>query len=57
MARKETYDATLAVVKEHSGAYGMGVDYAVTMVHKGGERVSHGPRLDPAPAPRTIAAE
>ena len=56
-ARKETYDATLAVVKEHSGAYGMGVDYAVTMVHKGGERVSHGPRLDPIPAPKTIAAE
>jgi len=25
-ARKDTYDATLDVVKEHSGAYGMGVD-------------------------------
>lgn len=49
-ARKETYDATLAIVKEHSGAYGMGVDYAYTMVHKADERVKHGPRLDPIPA-------
>ncbi len=27
-ARRETYDAVMAIVKEHSGAYGMGVDYA-----------------------------
>ena len=27
-ARKDTYDATIAIVQEHSGAYGMGVDYA-----------------------------
>ena len=33
-AHKETYDATIALVQEHSGAYGMGVDYAYTMVHK-----------------------
>jgi len=33
-ARKETYDETIALVQEHSGAYGMGVDYAYTMVHK-----------------------
>jgi nicotinamidase-related amidase len=46
-ARKDTYDATLEVVKEHSGAYGMGVDYAFTMVHKADERVKHGPRLAP----------
>jgi nicotinamidase-related amidase len=37
-ARKETYDATLDVVKEHSGAYGMGVDYAYTMLHKAPQR-------------------
>jgi hypothetical protein len=37
-------------VKEHSGAYGMGVDYAYTMVHKAKEQVKHGPRLDPVPA-------
>jgi len=49
-ARKDTYDATLEVVKEHSGAYGMGVDYAFTMVHKADERVKHGLRLDPVEA-------
>ena len=32
-ARKEHYDAVMAIVREHSGAYGMGVDYAYTMVH------------------------
>lgn len=32
-ARKETYDAVINLVKEHSGAYGMGVEYAYTMVH------------------------
>ena len=46
-ARRETYDAVMAIVKEHSGAYGMGVDYAYTMVHKADERVKHGPRLAP----------
>lgn len=49
-ARRDTYDATLAIVQEHSGAYGMGVDYAYTMVHKAEERVVHGPRVDPVPA-------
>ena len=37
-ARKETYDAVIAVVQEHSGAYGMGVDYAYTMVHGAPQR-------------------
>jgi len=41
-ARKETYDATLAIVTAHGGAYGMGADYAYTMVHKGPARVAHG---------------
>jgi nicotinamidase-related amidase len=48
-ARRATYDAVIALVQEHSGAYGMGVDYAHTMVHRGAERVEHGERLDPAP--------
>jgi nicotinamidase-related amidase len=39
-ARKESYDAVMKLVKEHSGAYGMGVDYAYTMVHKAPERTS-----------------
>ncbi len=33
-ARKETYDGVISIVKEHSGGYGMGVEYAYTMVHK-----------------------
>lgn len=33
-ARKETYNGTIGIVQEHSGAYGMGVDYAYTIVHK-----------------------
>ena len=32
-AHKETYDAVIAAVKEHCGAYGQGVEYAYTMVH------------------------
>ncbi len=39
-ARKETYDATITVVQEHSGAYGMGVDYAYTRVHDAPQRTS-----------------
>jgi nicotinamidase-related amidase len=49
-ARKETYDAVMGIVKEHSGAYGMGVDYAYTLVHKAPERVKHGERIGPNPA-------
>ncbi|KTC78152.1 hydrolase [Legionella brunensis] len=33
-ARKDTYDSVMNIVKEFSGVYGMGVDYAYTMVHK-----------------------
>lgn len=39
-ARRETYDAVMAIVREHSGAYGMGVDYAYTMVHKAPQRTA-----------------
>ncbi|MBB3060084.1 hydrolase [Microbulbifer rhizosphaerae] len=49
-AHRDTYDAVMDLVKEHSGAYGMGVDYAYTMVHKAPERVKHGEILEPAPA-------
>lgn len=49
-ARKETYNAVMDIVREHSGAYGMGVDYAYTMVHKAPERVEHGPVLAALPA-------
>lgn len=49
-ARRDTYDGVIDIVKEHSGAYGMGVDYAYTMVHKAQERVTHGERLAPVAA-------
>ena len=50
-ARKGTYDAVMAIVKEHSGAYGMGVDYAYTMVHKAPQRTtSSHETLAPVPA-------
>ncbi len=37
-AKKDSYDGTMDIVREHSGAYGMGVDYAYTMVHKQASR-------------------
>lgn len=55
-AKRDTYDAVMDIVREHSGAYGMGVDYAYTMVHGADERVKHGQRLDPVAA-GTAAAE
>ena len=33
-AHKGTYDAVMDIVKTHCGAYGIGVEYAYTMVHK-----------------------
>lgn len=37
-AKKETYDGVMNIVREHSGAYGMGVDYVYTLVHKQKQR-------------------
>lgn len=57
-ARRDTYDGLMDIVREHGGAYGMGVDYAYTHVNKAPERVTHGPRLDPVPADgAAVAAE
>src|SRR5579864_1831850 len=39
-AHRETYNEVMAIAKEHSGAYGMGIDYAYTMVHKAPQRAS-----------------
>src|SRR5690348_11527069 len=39
-ARRDTYTAVIDVVREHSGAYGMGVDYAYTMVHQAQQRTA-----------------
>lgn len=49
-AKRDTYDAVLDIVREHSGAYGMGVDYAYTLVHKAPERVAHGITKPPVAA-------
>lgn len=50
-AHKETYNEVMAIAKEHSGAYGMGVDYAYTMVHKAPQRaVGMHEVLTPVPA-------
>ena len=50
-ARKETYDAVMDIVKEHSGAYGMGVDYAYTRVHNAPQRTgTKHESLAPVPA-------
>jgi nicotinamidase-related amidase len=49
-ARRDSYDAVMAIVREHSGAYGMGVDYAYTMVHKAPQR-AEGTHEAVAPVP------
>ena len=50
-AHRDTYNDVMKIVTEHSGAYGMGVDYAYTMVHKAPARAagSH-ETLAPIPA-------
>lgn len=49
-AKKDTYDAVMDIVREHSGAYGMGVDYAYTMVHKAPSRFDAAGTIGPNPA-------
>jgi hypothetical protein len=38
-ARQETYAAVTGVVRQHAGAYGMGINYAKTML---GEHANEG---------------
>ena len=33
LGETDTYDAVMDIVKTHCGAYGVGVEYAYTMVH------------------------
>jgi len=37
-SRKETYQGVMDITRDHFGAYGMGVDYAYTMVHDAPQR-------------------
>lgn len=54
-ARRDSYDDVMKLVKEHSGAYGMGVDYAYTMVHKAAQRTA-GAHESIAPVAAPVAA-
>ena len=47
-ANRGTYDAVMDIVKNHYGAYGMGVEYAYTMVH--GAPATRLPEYTPVPA-------
>ena len=48
-AEKDTYDAVMDIVKTHYGAYGIGVEYAYTMVH-GAPPTTFPEYVVPAPA-------
>ena len=50
-ANRTHYDELMTIIKEHCGAYGMGIDYAYTMVHDAPQRgtASH-ETLAPVPA-------
>jgi nicotinamidase-related amidase len=40
-ARQETYDAVLAIAREHGGAYGLGIDYAKAMLGAHASEYAH----------------
>jgi nicotinamidase-related amidase len=40
-SRKETYAGTTDIAREHFGAYGMGIDYAASMLHDYGQRAKY----------------
>jgi nicotinamidase-related amidase len=48
-AERDTYDAIMDIVKTHFGAYGVGVEYAYTMVH-GAPATKYPEYVVPAPA-------
>jgi nicotinamidase-related amidase len=48
-AETDTYDAVMDIVKNHFGAYGVGVEYAYTMVH-GAEPTRYPEYFVPTPA-------
>jgi len=49
-ANRDTYDAVMDVAKNHFGAYGVGVEYAYTMVH-GAPETAYPPYVVPQAAP------
>src|SRR5207247_8989639 len=54
-ALKDTYDAVMDIVKNHCGAYGVGVEYAYTMVH--GAPATKLPDYVPAAAPNAHTSQ
>lgn len=55
-AETDTYDAVTDIIKSHYGAYGMGIEYAKTLVHGGPATAL--PRYEvPAPAAAPAAGE
>lgn len=40
-ARQETYEGTTNIAREHFGAYGMGIDYASTLIHDYSQRTAY----------------
>lgn len=56
-AKRDTYYGLMSILREHAGAYGMGIDYAYTHVHKAPARFVGGERLDPIAAGFSEAAE
>lgn len=54
-AHRGTYDAVMDIVKNHCGAYGVGVEYAYTMVH-GAPATKFPDYVVPGPAPRAKSA-
>lgn len=40
-ANREHYDAVMGIFREHGGAYGSGIEYAYTMVHKAPQSAAH----------------
>ncbi len=47
-AERDSYDAVMDIVKAHCGAYGVGVEYAYTMVH-GAPQTAYAPYEVPSP--------
>jgi nicotinamidase-related amidase len=57
-AQRDTYDAVMDIVKTHYGAYGVGVEYAYTMVHGAKPtQLSEYYVAPPAQAPKYTAPE
>ncbi|MDI1227397.1 MAG: hydrolase [bacterium] len=50
-ARKDTYQGTTDIVREHFGAYGMGIDYAASLVHDYGQRGKYPHKVNPSAGP------